>query len=76
MIETPENEGEDVIWKLKKGDSPLIATAVHDGHQSARRSFRAIFPCSMTPDDMREEDPFTGRWVASPRIIGRFAFAL
>ena len=32
MSETPENEGENVIWKLKRGDSPLIATAVHDGH--------------------------------------------
>ncbi|MGI9055613.1 MAG: N-formylglutamate amidohydrolase [Pyrinomonadaceae bacterium] len=56
-----ENQGENVIWKLKKGDSPLIATAVHDGHD-LRSEVAAIMKLSER-DRLREEDPYTSNWV-------------
>ncbi len=61
MNTIPENEGENVIWNLKKGDSSLIATAVHDGHD-LRDEVAEIMKLSER-DRLREEDPFTGSWV-------------
>lgn len=61
MNKIPENNGENVIWKLKKGNSQLIATAVHDGHD-LRDEVAAIMKLSER-DRLREEDPYTGSWV-------------
>lgn len=61
MNTIPENEGEDFIWKSKRGDSPLIATAVHDGHD-LRDEVAEIMKLS-EQDRLREEDPFTSNWV-------------
>lgn len=60
----------EVIWNIQKGDAPLIATAIHDGHE-VRRSLLH----HMALDEagrLREEDPHTGRWtgIASTRVIG------
>lgn len=52
---------EDRIWKIKKGDSPLIATAIHDGH-GLRDEVAELITLSET-DRLREEDPFTNSWV-------------
>ena len=68
MVErTSANE---TIWRLAKGDGPLIATAVHDGHDSRDEVARHYALDDLTR--LREEDPFTGKWtqVAPTRIIG------
>ncbi len=55
------DSGEDQIYTLKKGDSPLIATAIHDGHQ-LRDEVAGIIKLSET-EQLREEDPYTSYWV-------------
>lgn len=58
------------LWNLTKGNSPLIATAIHDGHL-IRDELKKIM--ILTEDDqLREEDPFTGELteVAETRLIG------
>ena len=58
------------IWKLTEGNSPLIATAIHDGH-NVRDELKKIMALS-DEDRLREEDPFTGDFtdVAETRLIG------
>jgi len=60
----------DRIWEELIGDGPLLATAVHDGHQ-VRDEVLSL----LALDDMsrlREEDPFTSCWttIAPTRLIG------
>ena len=57
-------------WKLIEGNSPLIATAIHDGH-NIRDELKNIMVLS-EDDQLREEDPFTGELteVAETRLIG------
>jgi len=57
-------------WMLVEGDSPLVATAIHDGHQ-VRDEVAEILALSRH-DRFREEDPFTRAWtvVADTRIVG------
>ena len=60
----------DQIWRLQIGHGPLVATAIHDGHD-----LRQELAEHMALDDagrLREEDPFTGQWtkVAPTRVIG------
>lgn len=56
---------------LIKGDAPLIAAAIHDGH-AVREELDAYFALNEL-ERLREEDPFTGAWteVAATRIVGR-----
>ncbi|MEO6588257.1 MAG: N-formylglutamate amidohydrolase [Pyrinomonadaceae bacterium] len=56
-----EKQGENVIWKLEKSTGPLIATAVHDGH-NLRDEVAAIMKLDEA-DRLREEDPYTSSWV-------------
>jgi N-formylglutamate amidohydrolase len=58
------------IWQIEKGEGPVVATALHDGHQ-VRDEVRRHLALSEA-DQLREEDPFTGRWtsVAPTRILG------
>ena len=58
------------IWKLLKGGGPLVAAAVHDGHE-IRPELLEIMNLE-DADRLREEDPFTGMWtvVSDTRIIG------
>ncbi len=54
--------GEGAVWKLEPGEGPLVAVAVHHGHD-VRDEVAAL----MAIDDqarLREEDPFTGDWTA------------
>jgi N-formylglutamate amidohydrolase len=57
-------------WRLEEGDGPLIATAIHNGHE-VRPELLDRFALSEA-DRLREEDPFTGRWtvVAPTSVIG------
>ncbi len=59
------------FWKITTGDSPLVAAAIHDGHE-VREEVAEILALT-SAERLREEDPFTGRWtaVAATRIIGR-----
>ena len=66
-------------WKIIRGDSPIICTAIHDGHD-IRDSITDMFKVSES-HRLREEDPFTGIWteISDTRIIGnrsRFEFDL
>ena len=50
------------IWQVVKGSSPIIAAALHYGHD-IREGLEEL----MAVDEatrLREEDPFTGRWTA------------
>ena len=60
----------DQIWSTQLGDGPLLATAVHDGHE-----LRDDVMTHMALDELgrlREEDPYTGAWtkVAPSRVVG------
>ncbi len=60
----------DQIWRLQIGHGPLVATAIHDGHD-----LRDELVEYMSLDEagrLREEDPFTGQWtqVAPTRVVG------
>ena len=68
MIEAAFDE---VIWDEVVGPGPLVATAIHDGHEVREEVLRG-----MALDDasrLREEDPWTSRWttVAPTRLIGQ-----
>jgi N-formylglutamate amidohydrolase len=56
-------------WSLQPGVGPLVATAIHDGHE-LRDDVAEIMAL---PEEarLREEDPFTGEWtaVAPTRVI-------
>ena len=58
-------------WYLERGDGPLVATAIHDGH-NVRAELLDWFALS-EEGRLREEDPFTGSWTpATPtRLIAR-----
>jgi len=49
-------------WTISVAPAPLIATAIHNGHD-ARDEVAGLFALSES-DRLREEDPFTGRWVS------------
>ncbi len=59
-----------LIYKITKGRSPVIAAAIHDGHH-VREEVSRILSLSEA-ERLQEEDPFTGTWteVAKTRIIG------
>lgn len=48
-------------WTVSRGDSPIVATAIHDGHE-LRPEVAAAMALSDS-DRLREEDPFTGQAV-------------
>lgn len=52
---------EDRFMKIRKGDSPLIVTAIHDGHD-VRDEVKKLMILP-DPDRLREEDPYTGSWT-------------
>lgn len=50
------------MYSFKKGNTPIVATAIHDGHL-ARNSLNDLF--NLTEQErLREEDPFTARWTS------------
>ena len=48
-------------WTTERGESPIIATAIHAGHE-VRPEVAGLYELS-EPDRLREEDPFTDRWT-------------
>lgn len=60
----------DQIWRLQIGHGPLVATAIHDGHE-LREELRDHMSLR-DAERLREEDPFTGGWtkLAPTRIVG------
>ena len=60
----------DQIWRLHLGSGPLIATAVHDGHDVRDEVARHL--ALSDSERLREEDPFTGELtrVAPTRVVG------
>ena len=58
------------IWSLDRGETPLVATALHDGH-AVRDGLAQLFAIG-EDERLREEDPFTGIWtgIAGTRIVG------
>ncbi len=65
----------DCWWTASRGAGPVVATAIHDGHD-----LRAEVAAAMAladPDRLREEDPFTGQAVvdvANHIIVHRSRF--
>lgn len=59
------------LWHVTRGDQPLLATAIHDGHE-VRAEVAELFALGDAAR-LREEDPHTGRWtsVAENRVIAR-----
>lgn len=66
-------------WTIETGDDPIIATAIHAGHD-LRADVSELMKLA-DADRLREEDPFTDRWVgaAANTIVvhrSRFEFDL
>ncbi len=57
-------------WSIVRGEGPLVATAIHDGHE-VRPELLPLVAISEA-DRLREEDPFTGLWttMAPTRLVG------
>ncbi len=57
------------LWKLTVGDSPLVATAIHNGHD-LREEISGLLALDES-SRLREEDPFTGGWtvVAETQLV-------
>jgi len=51
----------DQIWRAQTGRGPLIATAIHDGHDVRDDAARHL--ALSDAERLREEDPFTGEWA-------------
>ena len=61
------------LWSITEGDSPVVATAIHNGHK-VREEVGHLLALSEA-ERLREEDPFTGIWtdIAKTRIIANFS---
>ena len=61
---------EKPIWTIRRGQGPIVATALHDGHEVRDEALRLM--ALAENDRLREEDPFTGRLaeVAPTRVVG------
>src|SRR6185369_9772081 len=59
------------IWQTEFGDGPLVACAIHDGHDVRPE----VADCLRLDSAQRlyEEDPYTGEWtsIAPTRIVAR-----
>lgn len=65
-----DTKTENTYYTITRGNSPLVATAIHDGH-NVRPGLLDLFNLS-AEDRLREEDPFTAAWVsvADTQIVG------
>ena len=50
-----------MLWRCARGEGPVVATAIHDGH-ALRPEVRSAMALGEA-DRLREEDPFTGQAV-------------
>ena len=65
----------DPMFQLTKGEGPLVAAAIHDGH-SVRPELAPLLAIS-DADRLREEDPFTSAWTAAAQnriVVNRSRF--
>jgi len=53
----------ETFWRKQRGDEPVVATAIHDGHE-VRDEVGALLALP-DADRLREEDPFTGEWAGA-----------
>jgi len=51
-----------LLWRAARGEGPVVATAIHDGHGLRGEVRRAM--ALGDADRLREEDPFTGQAIA------------
>ncbi|RIJ37661.1 N-formylglutamate amidohydrolase [Pontibacter oryzae] len=60
-------------FTISTGNSPLVATAIHDGH-IVRPNLSSRFNLT-SAERLREEDPFTAAWVsvADNQIVGHYS---
>lgn len=58
------------IWRIDRGEGPLVATAIHDGTAVREEVRQHMVLCDGVR--RREEDPFTADWtrMAPTRIVG------
>ena len=68
-LESLNRSRDNKLWTFVGGAGPIIATAIHDGHDM-RPEVAEITKIS-DKTRLREEDPYTGRWVdvADTRIV-------
>lgn len=61
---------QQIIWKIYHGDGPLVAVAIHDGHQ-VRKEVAEIMVLE-EGTRLQEEDPFTAEWtsIGDTQIVG------
>jgi N-formylglutamate amidohydrolase len=66
----PPTSSEKPYYQIKQGKSPLIATAIHDGH-TVRDNISSLFALPEN-ERLREEDPFTAAWtgITDNQVIG------
>lgn len=66
----PDTEKKHHCYIITKGQSPLVATAIHNGHV-VRDNLSSLFKLS-SDERLREEDPFTADWasITDNQIIG------
>ena len=64
-------ESEHMFSLVKAAEGPLVAVAVHNGHDLRTEIGKKM--ALPEPDRLREEDPYTGRWteIGDTRIIVR-----
>ncbi|WP_037150534.1 N-formylglutamate amidohydrolase [Rhizobium freirei] len=60
----------DALWTIERGVSPIVATAIHDGH-AIRKELEGLYALS-SDERLREEDPFTG--FISSNVPNRIVF--
>lgn len=70
-----QDAGHPPLWTMQRGDSPIIATAIHDGNGLRQEVLQSM----ALPDDdrLREEDPHTGQAIVDVPthvIAGRSRF--
>src|SRR5688572_1430286 len=51
----------DQCWTVREGPGPVVATAIHDGHELRPEVAEAMRLSDA--DRLREEDPFTGQAI-------------
>jgi len=62
MVTNETNNVDDrLLWLVSRGEGPVVATAIHDGH-GLRDEVRAAMKLA-DGERLREEDPFTGQAV-------------
>ena len=58
-------------WNVDRGEGPIVALAIHDGHEVRPEVLRLM--ALSEAGRLREEDPFTASWarVAPTRVVAR-----